>query len=589
MTDGSSSIVNLLVRLWGHIGIWRRFQFLALFLLMICVSFAEVLSIGAVLPFLGLLTAPERVFAQPLAQHIIQPLGLQTPSELLLPITILFASAAFISGVMRLLLLFVQTRLGHAIGADFSLGMYRRTLYQPYSVHVARNSSEVIAGISNKAKAIVGSTLIPVMTIVSSTLLLIAVLFALLIVEPVIAATVFVGVGVIYASLIIATKGRLLSASREISEGHTKSIKVLQEGLGGIRDILIDGTQEVHCNVYQAVDNPLRRAMANVQIISVSPRYGVEALGMVLISALAYALAIKGQGISDAIPVLGTLAMGAQRMLPMLQQSYSSWSSIRGGQVSLSDALELLDQPLPTYLQYPIEMQFDREITLKDVSFKYGPGAPEILNGLNISIAKGTCVGIIGNTGCGKSTFLDVIMGLLPPERGQMFVDDNGISDESRRGWQKHIAHVPQTIFLADAKISENIALGVPRAEIDHLRVRSAATSAQIDDFIESLEDKYETRVGERGVRLSGGQRQRIGIARALYKHADLLVLDEATSALDNETESKVMQSIEAMSDKLTIIIVAHRLSTLKNCDEIIELDGGKVKRVGTYAEIVGG
>jgi ATP-binding cassette subfamily B protein len=203
-------------------------------------------------------------------------------------------------------------------------------------------------------------------------------------------------------------------------------------------------------------------------------------------------------------------------------------------------------------------------------------------------LAKGQRIGIVGNTGSGKSTFLDVIMGLLPPTHGQFLVDDVAISDENRRGWQKHIAHVPQTIFLSDASVGENIALGVPKDEIDFERVRFAAQRAQIAEFIESLAQQYEARVGERGVKLSGGQRQRIGIARALYKHADVLVLDEATSALDHDTESKVMQAIDAMGNELTTIIVAHRRSTLRNCHQLLELEAGKIKRVGTYAEIVG-
>jgi len=308
----------------------------------------------------------------------------------------------------------------------------------------------------------------------------------------------------------------------------------------------------------------------------------------VLIAVIAYFLADKVNGGSGAIPVLGMLAMGAQRMLPMLQQSYSSWVSIRGGQISLGDALDLMDQPLPMYTVDPAKIRFNNSISFRDVSFKFAPESPEILCGLNIDLVKGRRIGIIGNTGSGKSTFLDVLMGLLSPTQGELLIDGVAISDENRRGWQKNIAHVPQTIFLSDASIGENIALGIPRDEIDFERVRYAAQRAQLAEFVESLDQKYESRAGERGIKLSGGQRQRIGIARALYKHADILVLDEATSALDGDTETKVMQAINAMEDGLTTIIVAHRLSTLRNCDQIIELEACKIKKVGSYAEIVG-
>ncbi|MES2770807.1 MAG: ABC transporter ATP-binding protein [Pseudomonadota bacterium] len=558
-------------------------------MLIACTSFVEVVSIGAVLPFLGLLTAPERVFAHPFAQYIIQPLGIESAQALLLPMTVIFAAIAFLSGFMRLLLLWVQTRLSHAIGSDFSLGMYRRTLYQAYSVHLARNSSEVIAGISNKAKAIVGSTLLPLMVIISSVMLLGTIFVALLSLEPMIALIAFSGFGIIYAVVILATKRRMLRYSQAISQGHNDVVRVLQEGLGGIRDVLIDGTQDTYCNIYQAVDAPMRQAMANVQIISISPRYGVEALGMVLISALAYLLTLSSSGIASAIPVLGALAMGAQRMLPMLQQAYSSWASIRSGQISLSDALDLMDQPLPPDADKPspAALRFNNSIVLRNVSFTYTPEKPEVLRCFDISIAKGCRLGIVGSTGSGKSTFLDIFMGLLSPTQGEMLVDGQKISAENRRAWQAHIAHVPQSIFLSDASIAENIALGVPKAEIDWTRLRAAAEKAQIADVIAALEDGYDTRVGERGVRLSGGQRQRIGIARALYKNADVIVFDEATSALDSDTERKVMQAINTLGNNLTLIIVAHRVSTLKNCDQIIEIGAGRVERTGTYDEII--
>ena len=582
-------VTHLLHRLWGHIDRRRRIQLFVLFLLTVSVSIVEIVSIGAVLPFLGLLTSPERVFQHPLAQHIIQPLGIATPQEMLLPMTVIFALAGFLSCSVRLLLILVQTRLSQAIGADFSYEMYRRTLYQPYSIHISRNSSEVISGISHKAAAIVANALLPLMTIVSSAILLSAIFIALMSLQPTIALQVFGGFGVIYVLLILATKRKMVRYSKQIAQGQTSVMRVLQEGLGGIRDVLIDGTQKVYCNTYRAVDAPMRKAVANVHIVSVSPRYGVEALGMILISLLAYTLAIRDAGITNAIPILGALALGAQRMLPMLQQIYSGWSLLRGGQMSISDALDLMDQPLPEYVGKPSlsNLKFERSIELSNVSFSYPQGGRDVLRQINFSIPKGCHLGIIGTTGSGKSTLLDLIMGLLSPTSGEMVVDGQLIDDKSLRAWQTLIAHVPQAIFLSDASIAENIALGVRKEEIDYPRVRDAAEKAQLSSFIESLEDKYNTSAGERGVRLSGGQRQRIGIARALYKHAELLVLDEATSALDNETEGSVMQVLGALRG-LTIIIVAHRLSTLKKCDQIVELESGSINRVGSYDEIVG-
>ena len=565
-------------------------QFGVLLLLMIGASFAEVVSIGAVLPFLGVLTAPEPVFHHPLAQPLVRILGLVEPGQLLLPLTVVFAATALFSGVMRLVLLWTQTRLGHAIGADLSINIYRRTLYQPYSVHVARNSSEVIAGISGKANGVVYFTLMPILTILSSSILLATILLALLAIEPAVASSAFAGFGAIYAVVILLGKKRLARDSQRVSQEQNQVIKALQEGMGGIRDVLIDGTQATYCAIFRKADLSLRHANANIQIIAGSPRYGIEALGMVLIAGLAFLLAQRSAGIASAIPVLGALALGAQRMLPALQQAYSSWTSMRGGQATLADALVLLDQPLPAHVDEPLPapLPFREAIAFDNLSFRYAPDGPWVLRGLSLAIPKGSRVGFIGTTGSGKSTLLDIVMGLLPPTEGRFAVDSEAVTERNCRAWQAHIAHVPQAIFLADTTIAENIAFGVAPDRIDHDRVRRAAAKAQIADTIEAWDRGYDTLVGERGVRLSGGQRQRIGIARALYKQADVIVFDEATSALDNETELAVMQAIENLGDGLTILIVAHRLTTLRNCDRIVELSGGTVARTGTYREIVG-
>jgi len=557
---------------------------------MFAASFAEILSIGAVLPFLAVLTAPERIFKLPAARPFINFIGFTSSNQLLLPLTIGFGAAALLSGAMRLLLLWASTRISFAIGADLSINIYRRTLYQPYAVHAARNSSEVISGISGKASGVIGNIIMPSLTLISSAIMLIAILLALISLDPVIALAAFGGFGLIYAIIIKLTQGRLLINSQSIARESTQLIKSLQEGLGGIRDVLIDGCQAVYCQIYRNADLPLRRAQGNSNFISQSPRFGIEALGMMLIAALAYLLARQPDGIAKAIPVLGALALGAQRLLPVLQGGYVSWSSIQSGQVSLKDTLELLDQPLPEYVDQPPAkpIPFHQQITLKQLSFRYTHQTPWILNNLDLTIPKGSRIGFIGLTGSGKSTLLDIVMGLLQPNQGTLQIDNEEITTNNTRNWQAHIAHVPQAIFLADSTIQENIAFGVPINKINQDLVKQAAEQAQIADIIETWPKKYQTFVGERGIRLSGGQRQRIGIARALYKKADVIIFDEATSALDNKTEQAVMQSIESLGQNLTILIIAHRLTTLKNCTQIVELADGGIKRIGTYQEIVG-
>ena len=275
-----------------------------------------------------------------------------------------------------------------------------------------------------------------------------------------------------------------------------------------------------------------------------------------------------------ALPVLGTLALGAQRLLPALQQGYAAWSSILGAQDSTKEVLDLLDQPLPPEASQllPTPLTFKKMIQFESVKFRYISEGPWVLDNLSFNIPKGARVGFIGKTGSGKSTCLDLLMGLLEPSSGRIMVDGITLDQKNIRSWQLNIAHVPQTIFLADTSLAENIAFGVPRQDIDMKRVKEAARQAHIDDFIESSSKGYQALVGERGILLSGGQRQRIGIARALYKKASVLVFDEATSALDHETEQAVMQSIKDLSKDLTILIIAHRISTLKNCTQIIDL-----------------
>jgi ATP-binding cassette subfamily B protein len=557
--------------------------------LMLISAFAEVVSLGAVLPFLGILVAPEHVFNHPIVADVAQAWGITSANQLVLPLTVAFAAAALIAGAIRILLLWVSTRLAYATGADLSIEVYRRTLYQPYRVHVARNSSEVISGITNKINGVTFGVLLQLLILVSSTVLLVAIMLALIAIDPMVASVAAVGFGASYALITWMSRRRLHRNSQRIAFEQTQVVKALQEGLGGIRDMLLDGTQPVYCDIYRQADHPLRRAQGNNVFIGGSPRYVMEALGMVLIAALAYALSRQVGGIATALPVLGALALGAQRLLPALQQIYSAWASIAGNHASLADTIALLDQPLPAELLQPAPapLPFQDAIRFDAVRFRYTGDGPWVLDGLNLTIPKGTRVGFVGSTGSGKSTTLDLLMGLLTPTEGELLLDGQPISGNRLRAWQRSIAHVPQSIYLADTTLAENIAFGVPPDTIDLDRVQQAARQAQIADFIESSPQGYQAHVGERGIRLSGGQRQRIGIARALYKQASVLVFDEATSALDNATEQSVMDAIEGLSSDLTILLIAHRLTTVRRCDTIVELEHGQVVAQGTYEQLL--
>ena len=584
-----ASIPSLIVGLWHRLSRRRQLQFVLVLGLMVLASLFEVISVGAILPFLGVLTAPERVFKHEMAQPLISLLGATRAEDLLLPLTWIFVGTVVAAGSIRMSLAYVSTRFSYAIGADLSMEVYRRTLYQPYVMHISRNSSEIINAIYGKTAMLIGSILVPMLSLFSAVFLLGGLSVALLALDPLMMLAIGGGFVIIYGSILQLTRHHLLRNSEVIANESTRVIKSLQEGLGGIRDVLIDGSQATYCSIYRNADRPLRLAQGNNTFISASPRYVIETISMILIAFLAYTMGQRDGGLVAAVPILGALALGAQRLLPVIQQAYSSLAIIRGAEASLRDTVALLDQPLPAEADAmpPAPLPFADEIALKDMSFSYTDGGVPVLRNIDLILPRGRRIGFVGATGSGKSTLLDVIMGLLQPTEGGLYVDGQVISEQNHRSWQAHVAHVPQSIYLSDSSIEENIAFGLPKKDIDPERVRQAAKQAQIDEIIEGWPEKYQTRVGERGVRLSGGQRQRIGIARALYKRADVIIFDEATSALDNETERAVMQAIDSLSQELTILIVAHRLTTLQKCDFIVELDKGRVSRIGPYQELV--
>ena len=368
----SQSIKQLLKRLWLHISPHRRGQFGLLLVLMLLASFAEIISIGAVLPFLSVLTGPERVFEHSAAQPFINALGLTAPAQLLLPLTFAFGAAALIAGSMRLLFLWASNRLSFATGADLSDAIYRRTLYQPYAVHIGRNSSSIVSGITNKV-AISVSVLSQVLTLLSAVILLFSIAFALIVISPIVALIAALVFGFSYGVIFWASRRQLKRNSQRIAEAQTQVVKALQEGLGGIRDVLIDGTQAVYCDVYHQASRQLRAAMASNVFIGGSPRFAMEALGMVLIALLAYGVSSQPGGVATALPVLGALALGAQRLLPSLQQIFNAWAIIAGSQASLENTIDLLDQPISNAKDHSeIErLHLKEDIRFSDVKFRY--------------------------------------------------------------------------------------------------------------------------------------------------------------------------------------------------------------------------
>jgi ABC-type multidrug transport system fused ATPase/permease subunit len=572
----------LLRGIWIHLSQKRRIQLSLLLLVMLASGGAELLSLGAVLPFLAVLSDPERLWQQPLFQDVASRAGFTAASQLIIPFTLVFGAAAVMAAVIRLANLWLSGRLAAAVGSDLSCEAYRRTLYQPYIVHIQRNSAAVITGTTTQlARTVVALT--SFLQLLTAAVVVAGLLVGLLLINwrvALIAAALFGGV---YSLLAVIVRQKLLLNGQMMAAAAKNQIKALNEGLGAIRDVLLDGNQWSYLEIYREADIPQRHLQADNQFFSTFPRYAVEALGLLAMAFLGgFLVHQQGPG-GSAIPLLGGIALGAQRLLPALQLLYVSWSNLKGFNADVSAVLALLDQPLPLEIKAINPLSLRESICLEEVCFHYLPGQTNILEGLNLKIHRGDRIGLIGTTGSGKSTMADLIMGLLVPTSGRVLVDGLDLHDPAHPdrlvAWRSAIAHVPQAIYIADGSIAENIAFGVPHRQIDLARVKQAAEQAQIASFIETTLGGYNSIVGERGIRLSGGQRQRLGIARAIYKQAQVLVFDEATSALDTATEEAVIRAVESLSQDYTIVMIAHRLSTLRQCNRVIKLDHGAIAR----------
>jgi ATP-binding cassette, subfamily B, bacterial PglK len=569
-------------RLFAHVQPRRRLQLVGLGLLMVVGAVAELASLGAVVPFLTLLSDPAAVLGSAPLQRIFGRSAALNPQQILMAATLIFVAIASLAAGIRMVLLWATNKFVFGLGYDMGVDVYNRTLHQPYGFHVARNTSEIIAGI-HMVHQVATAVIAPILQGAVSLVLGTAVLAMLFAIDASVAGAAAISFGATYGIITWAGRRRLVANSTIISRAFSRRVQAVQEGLGGIRDVLLDGSQAVHVERFRRVDLAFREAQIANNFIGGAPRYLVEAFGLSIIAVLAYVSAARPGGLVGALPVLGALAFGAQKLMPLVQQVYQSWSLFAGNRQVTMDVVELLEQPLPREVdQRPdrARIRFEHDLVLDDVGFRYLKDGPWVLQGVDLRITRGARVGFVGRTGSGKSTLLDIVMGLLQPTTGALLVDGKPLNNDNLRAWQAHIAHVPQHVFLSDATLAENIAFGVEPGSIDMVRVRNAARQAQIEDFIEAAPAGYLTPAGERGVQLSGGQRQRIGIARALYRDADILVLDEATSALDDATESAVMRAIHGLGSEMTVLIIAHRLTTLSSCDTVIRLTEGRIDAI---------
>lgn len=558
----------------------RRKHFVALLLLMLGSAAFEVVSLGAVVPFLAILADPSGFTSNEYVKPILSFLELENSKQLILLASAFFATAVILATAFRLILVYTSQKFIFGLAKELSIAIFRRTLNQPYAYHLQNNSSATLAAI-NKSTLVTAQILLPMMQALTASVIAAFILVGLLMIDLKIALVCGFGFAALYLVIVRATGLVISQNGQTITKAHVERLKTANEGTGGIRDIILSNSQETFISRFATTEHSLRKAEALNNFFSHAPRFVVEGIGLLLIAGLTFALSLRDGGLASALPVLGALALGTQRLMPLFQQAYYGWAATRTAGPMLSDILEILALPeLQAYSLPDHSVTFKNNITLSDVVFFHKSINQAVLKNISLVIPKGIRIGIIGKTGSGKSTLLNLILGLLLPSGGSVLVDGIEITNANIKAWQARVAHVPQSIYLSDSSIADNIAFGVPHHKINYQRVSFCADLVGLKSFIETLPNKLDTMVGERGTRLSGGQLQRIGIARALYKEAEVIVLDEATSALDSTTEEAIMHSIKQLSRDLTIIIVAHRLSTLDGCDVVVSLDGGRLKHV---------
>jgi ABC-type multidrug transport system fused ATPase/permease subunit len=580
--------------LWTALSLRRRRQLLGLQLLSLLAAAGEVANLGALLPFLRLLANPQEGLKAlgPLAA----PLRNLPQQHLLLSLGLAFMVVVIVSTLLRVVTILSQLRLGALITSDLGEQVFAAVLRRPFAWHLGQNSSTVLGHLTNDVNQ-VSSSIQALLLVVVNLAIVVLLGGSLIALAPAVMSVMGLLLSGFYLLVFHFTRGALRADGQRLSSNYQGSLQVAQEALGGIRDVLLDRSQPFFEEAYARSNRSYRLSGAAINSKAQVPRYLIEGFVLLLIVGLSLGLALSGQGIERQLPLLGTLSLGAYRLLQPVQQCFSALSIMQGNQASIlriKPFFHPLKSASPLEIAPPLVSRGTGVktiplVTLDRLSFLYGPDGPWVLRDLKLNIQPGERLAFVGSTGSGKSTCSDLILGLLQPTEGQVLV--RGEDLHGRPGlveaWQSRVAHVPQMIYLSDASFAANIAFGVPAQRIDAERVRRAAEQARIAELIEGSPQRYDTVVGERGVRLSGGQRQRIGIARALYKQAELLVLDEATSALDNRTEAEVMEAVEALDRAITVILIAHRLSTVERCDRIVLLEQGQIRAIGSYQELM--
>lgn len=565
----------------------RVYWMLALF---VALGLVEVAGIASIMPFIAVAATPDLIQTNHTLNFVYQMLGFETVSGFLMFLGIGVFLFITLSNGLSVLGTWLTLRFTYLQGHALALRLLTKYLRQPYKFFLSANTGDLSRNIYDEVSRVVGGVTLPALLLLSRAAVAISIFALIVFMEPMLALIVMGILGSAYTLVYTSCRRHIALASDTAAVERQMSFRVVSEALVGIKEIKVLGTEAFYRQAYTQRSIALAKANTLNHMLAMTPRYVLEVLafgGLIII--LLYLMSTK-QNISNALPVVALYAFAGYRLMPALQNIYANLSYVHFN----APAVDILYRDLGGWmaeqeLAAPAvkPMSFTVGIAFEQVTFSYDGAPKPVIASFDLTIPVNTTVAFVGATGSGKTTLLDLILGLLRPQRGSVSVDGAVLTDETMKSWQQNIGYVPQQIFLSDDSIAHNIALGVDEEVIDWGAVETAARLANLHDFVTQLPDGYKTQVGDRGICLSGGQRQRIGIARALYRDPKVLVLDEATSALDNLTEQAVMDALNLLARKKTIIIVAHRLTTVQACDEIILLKEGKIEARGNYKELL--
>jgi ATP-binding cassette subfamily C protein len=567
-----------------------------LFCAVLVMAGLEVVSVGSIMPFLQVAADPASVHENAYLSWAYETVGFADTNAFLIALGLGALAALVVSNAFIVFTTWVLFRYVWGRNHSLSRRLLRSYLYRPYEYFLTHNSAELGKNILEEVKEVTGQMLMPALRGGAKAIVALFIIGFLFFVDPVVAGMVTGILGLAYAGVYYTVRDRLDRTGAERVEANTKRYQFVSEAFGGIKDVKLRGKEETFLDQYNAPSKHYARVQAHYRVIKRAPRYILEAVafgGIILIAV--YLIAVQ-DNIRQVIPMLGLYAFAGYRLMPALQQTFKGIASARFNIAALENIHEDLQKRADAAPHVSTNgtadttespLTLDDRLALEGVSFTY-PGAKEpAIKDLSLEVPAHTTVGFVGKTGSGKTTTVDLILGLLCPQQGMISVDGTPLRNDTIRRWQQDIGYVPQQIYLADDTVARNIAFGVPEENIDMGAVRNAAGRAHIYDFITGeLPDQWQTIVGERGVKLSGGQRQRIGIARALYHRPSVLVFDEATSALDQATEASVMEAVYALEENHTMVMIAHRLSTVKRADNIVMLEQGRKVGEGNYDEL---